>query len=332
MSPAILNSWKTALQGKRMSTIDIIIPTYKPDQVFFHMIDDLEKQAIRPAHIIIMNTEKKYWDELVLKSAENPVEKYDNIILKHISKAEFDHGNTRNQGVALSDADFFLMMTQDAFPRDKMLLSNLSKALTDDVAAAYARQYPKTDCNLAERYSRKFNYPNEPMKKTQADVEKLGIKTYFCSNVCAMYRRDIFDKLGGFTKRTIFNEDMVYAGTACQNGYAICYVPDAGVIHSHNYTCMQQFHRNFDLGVSQTDHPEIFASLKSESEGKKMVSQTIEHFRSLGKAYLVPHYVVMCGFRLIGYKLGRSYKLLPKSLRAAFSLNKEYWNGDLNGT
>ena len=163
-------------------------------------------------------------------------------------------------------------MTQDAFPRDKMLISSLSKAFDSDVAAAYARQYPKTDCNLAERYSRKFNYPNEPMKKTQADVAKLGIKTYFCSNVCAMYRRDVYNVIGGFTHRTIFNEDMVLAGNACQRGYAICYVPEAGVIHSHNYTCAQQFHRNFDLGVSQADHPEIFASVKKFPEIIKLLN------------------------------------------------------------
>ena len=308
-----------------MSSVDVVIPTYKPDASLFRLIDDLERQALKPSHIILMNTEKKYWDDLIKKTGENPQKKYDNIILRHISKKEFDHGETRNQGVKLSDADFFLMMTQDAFPRDKMLISHLSKALEGDVAAAYARQYPRNDCNLAERYSRKFNYPNEPMKKTQADVEKLGIKTYFCSNVCAMYRRDIFDKLGGFIHRTIFNEDMVYAGNACQQGYAICYVPEAGVIHSHNYTCMQQFHRNFDLGVSQTDHPEIFSAVRSETEGKKMVRETIDHFRHLGKGYLVPHYVIMCGFRFVGYKLGKNYKMLPMGLRKAFSLNKEYW-------
>ena len=316
--------------GKRMSTIDIIVPTYKPDLSFLRLIDDLESQALRPSHIIIMNTEKKYWDYLISSSKEDPLEKYDNIVLQHVTKAEFDHGETRNQGVKLSEADFFLMMTQDAFPRDKMLISSLSKALEDpEVAAAYGRQYPKSDCNLAERYSRKFNYPTEPMRKTQADLGRLGIKTYFCSNVCAMYRRDVFDKLGGFTHRTIFNEDMVYAGTACQNGYAICYVPEAGVIHSHNYSCMQQFHRNFDLGVSQVEHPEIFGAVKSETEGKKMVSQTIEHFRQLGKGYLIPHYVIMCGFRFMGYKLGRNYKKLPRKIRMACALNKEYF---ANGT
>ncbi|RKM57808.1 glycosyltransferase family 2 protein [Butyrivibrio sp. CB08] len=313
-----------------MSTVDVIIPTYKPDISLFSLIDDLEKQALAPDHIILMNTEERYWKELLDKAGKNPLEKYDNIILRHVDKRDFDHGNTRNQGVELSKAEFFLMMTQDAFPRDKMLISSLVKAFEDsDVAAAYGRQYPKSDCNLAERYARKFNYPNETIKKTQGDVDRLGIKTYFCSNVCAMYRREIFDKLGGFTKRTIFNEDMVYAGTACQNGYAIMYVPEAGVIHSHNYTYLQQFHRNFDLGVSQIEHPEIFGNLKSETEGKKMVKETMEHFRRIGKGYLIPDYVIMCGFRFLGYKLGRNYKKLPKGLVKALASNKEYfskWN------
>ena len=308
-----------------MKTVDVIIPTYKPDISLFRLIDDLERQSVRPEHIIIMNTEEQYWNELVKSSNENPTDKYDNIIIRHVTRSEFDHGETRNQGVALSTADCFLMMTQDAFPKDKMLISSLVKVLERDVAAAYARQYPKTDCNLAERYSRKFNYPNEPMKKTQKDVDKLGIKTYFCSNVCAMYRRDIYDEIGGFTHKTIFNEDMVYAGNACQRGYAIYYVPEAGVIHSHNYSCAQQFHRNFDLGVSQTDHPEICGGISSESEGKKMVGQTIQHFRHIGKAYLIPHYIIMCGCRFMGYKLGRNYKKLPKGLIMACTMNKEYW-------
>ena len=308
-----------------MYTVDVIIPTYKPDNSLLRLIDDLEKQAHAPSHIIIMNTGKEYWDAMLKEYGENPQQRYDNLIVRHITKQEFDHGNTRNQGVSLSDADFFLMMTQDAFPRDKMLISNLLKAFDEDVAAAYARQYPKTDCNLAERYSRKFNYPTESMKKTQKDVGRLGIKTYFCSNVCAMYKRDIFDKLGGFSSRSLFNEDMVYAGNACQKGYAICYVAEAGVIHSHNYSYTQQFHRNFDIGVSQTDHPEIFAAVSSESEGKKMVSQTISHFRHIGKAYLIPGYVIMCGFRFLGYKLGRNYRKLPKGLVVACSMNKEYW-------
>ncbi len=307
-----------------MQKVDVIIPVYKPGAELSMLIDELEKQAFAPNKIIIINTEKRYFVEN--KSVVDTVAKYENVEVHHINKSEFDHGNTRNMGVHMSDAEFFLMITQDAVPRDNMLISHLVRALQDPkVAAAYGRQYPKADCNLAERYSRKFNYPTEGMRKTIKDLPKLGIKTFFCSNVCAMYRRDVFDEVGGFLQRAIFNEDMVYAGNAMYKGYAICYVPEAGVIHSHNYSYTQQFHRNFDLGVSQTDHPEIFSGIRSETEGKKMVRDTIRHFRHIGKFYLVPDYIIMCGFRFLGYKLGRKYKLLPKKLIVAFSMNKEYW-------
>ncbi len=308
-----------------MQKVDVIIPTYKPGSELVMLIEELEKQAFAPNKIIVVNTEKRYIVEK--KDVADTLSKYGNIVVKHIEKAEFDHGNTRNLGVSLSDADFFLMITQDAVPRDNYLISSLVEALQDPkVAAAYARQYPKSDCNLAERYSRKYNYPSEGQRKDINDLQRLGIKTFFCSNVCAMYRRDAFDAVGGFLKKAIFNEDMVFAANAMYKGYSICYVAEAGVIHSHNYTYKQQFQRNFDLGVSQTDHPEVFSGVRSETEGKRMVKSTIRHFKNIGKAYLIPDYVIMCAFRLMGYKLGRNYKKLPKSVVRSCSMNKEYWD------
>ena len=56
-----------------------------------------------------------------------------------------------------------------------------------------------------------------------------------------------------------------------------------------------------------------------------MVKETIEHFRRIGKGYLIPDYVIMCGFRFLGYKLGRNYRKLPKGLVKAFASNKEYF-------
>lgn len=43
------------------------------------------------------------------------------------------------------------------------------------------------------------------------------------------------------------------------------------MVHSHNYSVKQQFHRNFDLAVSQTAHPEIFEQVSSEAEGMRLV-------------------------------------------------------------
>lgn len=139
-------------------------------------------------------------------------------------------------------------MTQDAVPADTYLVEKLAGAFDDEkVDAAYARQLPNPDCSVIERYTRSFNYPDAPSVKTKKDLPKYGIKTFFCSNVCAMYRAETYWRLGGFEKKTIFNEDMIFAGKIILNGGGIAYVPEARVIHSHNYGNIEQLRRNFDL-------------------------------------------------------------------------------------
>jgi len=309
-----------------MHSIDVIIPTYKPTKEFFTLLDRLGEQTLRPRKVIIVNTEKEYMANLI--SDEELISKYDFVSIKHIEKKDFDHGKTRHEAAMMSDADYFVCMTQDAIPADRKFIEELYKAFEGDdmLAAAYARQLPRHDCNPEELYARKFNYSVNSIRKTNDDIEKYGIKTYFCSNVAAMYSKEIYQKLGGFIKKAIFNEDMIYAGTALQNGYATKYVATAMVVHSHNYTCMQQFHRNFDIGVSQSMHPEIFAGISNEAEGMKMVRGTINYLKDIHKGYRIPHYILLVASRYIGFKLGRGYKIMPKALVQKCSMNKNFWN------
>lgn len=304
--------------------IDLVIPAYRPGEDMAQLLCKIKKQS-QPVHkIIIMNTEKQYWDEFVKKYDE--ILLYDNMEVHHISQKEFDHGNTRNQGISFSDAEYILLMTQDAIPADEYLVERLKEGFTDDkVAVAYGRQLPKEDCREAEKFTRSFNYPDESRIKSQKDIDTLGIKTYFCSNVCAMYRRDIFEKFGGFTKRTIFNEDMIFAGGVIKAGYLVSYVAKALVIHSHNYKNMEQFHRNFDLGVSQKEHPEIFDGIKSESEGIRLVKKTAAHlWNNQCKMQILPM-IIQSGFKYLGYRLGKNYTKLSKSFVIKCSMNKNYW-------
>ena len=161
--------------------------------------------------------------------------------------------------------------------------------------------------------------------KSLEDISKLGIKTFFCSNVCAMYEKKTYMELGGFVRHTIFNEDMIYAGGLVKAGFAVAYVADARVIHSHNYTGLQQFHRNFDLAVSQEDHPEVFAGIRSESEGIRMVKQSAGYCLKIGKPWLIVPLVYQSGCKYLGYKLGRSYKKLPGWLIMKCTMNRSYW-------
>lgn len=303
--------------------IDVIIPLYKPGKELFTLLDKIGSQSVPVHQVILLNTEEKYFEQLIYGTKF--FEKYQNIKVYHVSKREFDHGGTRRQGVRRSSGDVFVMMTQDAMPADDRLIEKLVEPLQGSVAVSYARQLPREDCATVERYTRDFNYPAKSGIKSAEDLKTLGIKTFFCSNVCAAYRREIYEELGGFVKHTIFNEDMIYAAKAVEAGYKIAYVAEAQVVHSHNYTNGQQFHRNFDLGVSQAEHPEIFAAYPSESEGKRMVKDVTAYLRKNHMAGKLPHFYIQCACKYAGYLLGKNYRRLPKSWVLVFTSNKEYW-------
>ena len=303
--------------------IDVMIPVYKPGKELLHLLDQLGRQTVPVQNIILMNTEEKYFQALVYGTRF--AERYPNVSVHHLSKREFDHGGTRHRAVQYSDAELFIFLTQDAMPVDEFLVERLTANLKGDVAVAYGRQLAGEKSDEAERISRGFNYPPQSRMKSQEDLAQLGIKTFFCSNVCAAYRRDIYDELGGFVRHTIFNEDMLYAAKVIRAGYRISYEAEARVLHSHNYTNRQQLRRNFDLGVSQAQHPEVFGGIASESEGKRLVKEAWRYLRRHKRLYRFPGFCIQCGFKYAGYLLGKNYSRLPRRWVLALTDNKEYW-------
>lgn len=302
-----------------MLTADVLIPVYRPGDLLEELIRRLKAQSVPAGRIILMNTEKEYFP------AELP-ERYEGLEVHHVTRAQFDHGGTRDQGMRMSHADVVICMTQDAMPANRELFAQLlSPFASGDVWAAYARQLPAKDCSEIERYTRAFNYPKEDRIKGREDLEQLGIKAFFCSNVCAAWRRDRYLELGGFEKRTIFNEDMIYAGKLLKAGGKIAYCAGAQVVHSHNYSAVQQFHRYFDLAVSQEMHPEVFAGVRSESEGMRLVKKSVRHCLRIRKPWLIGAVITQNAGKLLGYKLGRRYRKLPERLIRMCTMNRSFW-------
>lgn len=300
-------------------TVTVIIPTYRPDERFRRLLKRLDRQTERPERILILNTEEAYfrWED---------VEGIPNVSVLHIEKSQFDHGGTRDLGARMSDTDLIVFMTMDAVPADRFLLERLKAPFADPrVCVSYARQLPDKHCGELEAYARGFNYGAESCVKTREDLDRLGIKTFFCSNVCAAYRRSAYLELGGFERRTIFNEDMIFAGGLIQAGKAIAYCADARVIHSHNYSGLQQFRRNFDLGVSQAEHAELFRMAKSEAEGIRLVREMAGWLSRSGKIWLLPKLFWQSGCKFLGYSLGKHYRRLPQAMILACTMNRDYW-------
>ena len=301
--------------------VDVLIPVYRPDGKLTELLKRLKTQNYPIHRVILMNTEEKHF----------PTERtgiWDRVEVYHLAKEEFDHGGTRDRGVRMSTADLVVCMTQDAMPADETLIEELVKPFDDPgVWAAYARQLPNEDCREVEKYTRSFNYPEQSMVKTKEDLDRLGIKTFFCSNVCAAWRREKYLELGGFVKHTIFNEDMILAGTMIKQGGKIAYCAKAKVIHSHNYSAFQQFHRNFDLAVSQTMYPEVFGGIRSESEGVKLVKKSLSYCIKIGKPWLMIQVVTQSAGKFLGYKMGQQYRSLPMWLILRCTMSPSFWRG-----
>ena len=158
--------------------VDVIIPTYKPEKEFAELIHRLQQQTYAIRKIIIINTETGIFPEK-LETEPYPIE------VIHIKPKDFDHGGTRNMGASISKADIVLYITQDAMPADEHLIEEFIKVFEahSDIGVAYGRQLPKNDCNIIERFTRRFNYPEKSRIKSKSDLNELGIKTFFCTAV-----------------------------------------------------------------------------------------------------------------------------------------------------
>lgn len=301
--------------------VDAVIPAYKPGHDLRELVEKLLDQTVRLGRIIIINTDREFFDEkeyLIAPAVE----------VVHITRHEFDHAGTRDMGLRMSDADYVLFMTMDAIPKDNYLVEKLLSGIrrADNIAVSYARQLPKKDCNRIEQITREFNYPAQSRVQTSDDIKELGIKAYFCSDVCAMYDTSIYRSLGGFKAPAIFNEDMVYAAGALDAGYAVSYCADALVYHSHNYTGRQYYRRNFDLGVSQADHPEIFERFNVKGTGMQLVRKSLAQICRRGTPADIIRLVYYSGMKYLGFKKGKNYHKLSLKSCLKHTSDKEYWN------
>ena len=118
---------------------------------------------------------------------------------------------------------------------------------------------------------------------------------------------------------------MFFAANAISHGYGVAYAAEAKVVHSHNYTMRQQFHRNFDLAVSQKQHPEIFEQVSSETEGMKLVKSTVAYLFKIRKPWLIFHFGMQCVGKYAGFWLGKHYEKLSRKQILKYTMSPGYW-------
>jgi len=234
----------------KMATCTVIIPVCNAGEALGRSLKAFELLTTKCDILIIDSS-------LIQRPVELPIQP--NFRVHRINHADFNHGATRNLGARLTLGEILVFFTQDSVCADENTIAELVRPLIDNpaIAVSYGRQIPNPGADPVEAFNRNFNYPSESRLKTKADIPTLGIKTYFCSNSCAAYRRDVFEKLGGFQEGVGTNEDMLFAAKAIHAGYGVYYAAQARVFHSHDYTLSQLFARYRAIGGFFNAHPQL---------------------------------------------------------------------------
>ena len=301
--------------------ISVIIPTLNGGDVFRRLLEKLSSQSITPDELLVVDSSSNDGTQAVAKEFGAKV--------ITIPKSEFDHGATRTMASLRTSGDILIFFTQDAMPVSDDLLKILIAPFSQDesIAISYGRQLPNTDATISATALRLFNYPIESRIRQFSDKETLGLKTAFVSNSCAAYRRSSLEEVGYFPENLIFGEDTCTAGRLLQNNYKIAYVAKAAVLHSHNYSLAEEFHRSFDIGVlHKTEEwlPRTFG--RAEREGLKYIKYELAMIWEQKRVHLLPLFFCRNLTKFIGYKLGSKYNILPQWLLPRLSMNSAWWN------
>ncbi|MBS1112894.1 MAG: glycosyl transferase, family 2 [Nitrospirae bacterium] len=277
--------------------ISVVIPTLNAGRLIGQLLSSLLSQDMKPLEIIVIDSSSE--DNTVDIARELGV----NTMV--IPRTTFNHGGTRNQAALTAAGDILVFMTQDAIPLNGSLLRELTAPLQEhDIAASYARQIPRPDAPLLEIFMRQFNYPEEGAVKSMHDLKQLGIKTFFSSNVCSSMKKELFMKVGMFPETVRANEDMVITAKYIISGYKVAYVPEAMVIHSHNYSLFRQYLRYYNIGSSIRGNKWILDYAHAEGEGLKFFREQVQFVVKKHKFHLIPYIFFESIAKFLGFRMG----------------------------
>lgn len=295
-----------------------IIPTLNASSTLSNQLEHLKTQSHKVDILVIDSSSK---DDTV------SIAKSKNVNILEINRLDFNHATTRNTAQN-HDADFYLFMTQDAQPVDNYLIENLIKPFDDkEVVISYARQMPHKNVDATEKFARETNYPIASVIKSKDSLADLGIKTFFSSNSCAMYRASYFKKVAGFKEGLIMNEDMEFAARAVMEGKKVAYCADAKVWHSHVYSVTDIFKRYFDIGIFFKTNEWILREVgkysSTESIGIKQAKKELVYLLR-NSPLSIPKSIAFSLMKYVAYKMGYQYDKIPHRVRQVFSLHKNF--------
>lgn len=242
-----------------------------------------------------------------------------------IEPASYSHGGTRNMLAERAQGDHVAFLTHDAVPASPRWLAALLSAFADeDVGLACGSYVPRPDASLPVRRELREWFAQlgetttvDRLAPHERDVEPwtLGPRRTFFTDANGAIAKAAWREVP--FRDVAYAEDRQLAIDMLRAGYAKAYVPEAAVVHSHDYAPRELLRRSFDewRGLHETTGLTEPITLNA-FRGHVTSRVRLDVREGAGILTSVTHH----GSRWIGALLGSRADRLPAALRRRLSL------------
>lgn len=210
--------------------ISVILRTKNADWVVEQALRALHSQTVRQFELVVI-------DSGSTDRTLDIVRRYSSKLLR-IAPSAYIPGAVLNLAIEAALGDILVFQNSDAVPLNPFALERLVESLNKPrVVASFARQIPRPEAATWVRRDYEASFPAEGDSPAWVPL----------SLPFAAMRRSAWEK-HHFHTAAFGSEDIEWGTWARANGDVVRYVPDAIVMHSHNYTLREAFGRRFIEG------------------------------------------------------------------------------------
>lgn len=247
-----------------------------------------------------------------------------------IPAGEFSHGGTRNLLVRRASGSHVALLTQDAVPADERWLARLLEGFgaAADVGLVYGRYRPRVGASVMVRreLDNWFDSLVPVVRGVPDPGEAAASRRLFFTDANGCIARAAWEQVP--FEEVAYAEDQGLARNMLAAGYAKVYVPDAAVIHSHDYGPLDQLRRSFDEWRGLRDVGVVTASASPWTMALG-VQRAVRDDVALAQAErgssplgIVAGSLTHHAMRAVGATLGSRADRLPARLARACSLER----------
>jgi rhamnosyltransferase len=219
-----------SLSNQSLTDVTVVLRSYNDAALLPSTLKALDEQ--RGVNITLFVFESASTD-----GSKEILEQHGYDRIEHLEPGTYHSSTVLNTGVEHARTEYVAFVNSDAILLSDDVLLKLARALerNPSCCGSFARQRVRPNATVMTRLDHFTAFDHR---------EQLGDKCDHLSLVTSMIRRSCWEIIR-FDPTLTFAEDYVWSERIKNAGYALCYVKDAEVEHSHDYSSSEIYRRSY---------------------------------------------------------------------------------------